>query len=154
MKAPPIYPFFSLYWDSLIQDFLLIQNISLYFCCIDFVKLITTIIIEILAVRTSLFLFPFSPWRYDERETILYCHPYARRILWSLRSQLVSATRDPNWSALIRSEKPNRPLQQPNLNYPSFQNPQIPRTISSRYDVNHPLNSPERPSCPIYSLGF
>ena len=32
-------------------------------------------------------------------------HTRVWHILWSLRSQLISAGRDPNWSALIRSEK-------------------------------------------------
>ena len=37
--------------------------------------------------------------------TILYCPYHAQVILWCLRSPLISAGRDPNWSSLIRSEK-------------------------------------------------
>ena len=65
----------------------------------------------------------------------------------------ISAGRDPNWSELIRSEKLNYVLQQSNLNYPSFQNPQILRTISAGHNVIHPLNSLQQPSSPISCLG-
>ena len=79
--------------------------------------------------------------------------PLTRSILWHLRSLLISVAQEQNWSALIRSEKPRRALQRLNVNYLSFKNLQILRTISSRYDVNHTLNSLQRPSRPISSLG-
>ena len=51
--------------------------------------------------------------------------PNTRCILWCLRSQFISVDWDPNWSDLIRSEKPNRALQWLNLNSRLFQNSQI-----------------------------
>ena len=70
-----------------------------------------------------------------------------------LRSWLILFAPDPNWSALIRSEKPNRALQRSNLNYSPFQNLQILQTIPYRYNVNHTLNSLQLPSSLISSLG-
>ena len=114
--------------------------------------MISTIIMQIQAVRTSLFL---SLWWHKERDTIikniiLTPNHHAWRILRCLRSQFISARQVPNWSALIRPEKPNCMLQRSNLNYSSFQNPQILRTTSSGRDVNPPV---QRLFSPIYCLG-
>ena len=126
------------------------------------------IIINIKLIRTSLFLSTFRVLSDTKREretqflrayanhTMLTFHsltPHTRCILWWLRSQLISAGRDPNWSPLIRSEKPNRVLQQSNVNS-FFQNPQILNTISSGRDVSHQLISLQRPSSVISCLGF
>ena len=78
---------------------------------------------------------------------------YANHVILTPTPQLIPAGRDPNWSSLIRPEKPNRSLQRSNLNYLSFQNPQILRTISSGYDVLNPLNSLQRPPSLISCLG-
>ena len=122
---------------------------------------ITAIMIQTQAVRMSLFLSAFSSWGYKERDTNrkslwkpYYTDPttHTWRFLWCLRSQLISASQDPDWSALIRSEKFNYAFQWSNPNYLSFYNPHILRTISSGYDVIHPLNSPQQPSSPISCL--
>ena len=102
--------------------------IYIYICFIH--TYIWCILIQIQVVWMSLFLSTFSPWWHEERETnhkpyyAEFPHPRALHILWCLWSQLISASQDSNWSALIRSEKPSRVLQQPNLNYLSFQNSQ------------------------------
>ena len=53
--------------------------------------------------------------------------PYARHILWCLRSQLIFTDRDSNRSNLIRSKKSNHVLRWSNLNSSLFQNAQILR---------------------------
>ena len=60
--------------------------------------------------------------------------------MWCLRSQLISAGRDPNWSDLNRSEKLNRSLRRSNLKS-VFSKSLNSQAISSRHDVIHPLDS-------------
>ena len=76
---------------------------------------IATVIIQIQAVRTSLLLSTFSPWQHEERHTNhkslrkpIYADPQRAAHLVGLQ---ISASRDPNWSNLIRSKKLNRALQ-------------------------------------------
>ena len=91
--------------------------LSIAKCCSAIMIPITTITIQIQAVRTSLFLSTFNSWQYEESNKnhkslckkyyteTPHTHTHARCVLWCLRSQPISADRDPNWSALIRSEK-------------------------------------------------
>ena len=68
--------------------------------------------------------YPISPWWHEDRDTnhrnrmlTILCRPpptHAWRILWCLRSQFFSASRDPKnmiWSDLIRPEKLNHYFQ-------------------------------------------
>ena len=64
-----------------------------------------------------------------------------RHVLWCLRSQLISASRDPNWSDLIRSEKPNRSLQRSNPTHSlfkilKFSGSSLPGIKSTSHSVN------------------
>ena len=79
----------------------------------------------------------FSPWRHEEWYTahktyinLIMLTPSHALPIWSrLRSQLISAGRDPNWSILIRSgEKTQLPHSTVVSQFPSFQSPQILRT--------------------------
>ena len=75
---------------------------------------------------------------YKPMLTILsWPHPNARRILWCLRSQFISASRDPkNSTARLNGIKLICPSTvESQLLF--FQNPQILRTISSGSDVFH-----------------
>ena len=71
--------------------------------------------------------------------TILcWTRPNARRILWCLRSQFISAGRDPkNSTARLNGWKLNCSFQQSNTQLLSFQNSQILRTIFSGHEVIH-----------------
>ena len=102
--------------------------------CWILIKISIIIIIQIQAVRTSLFLSTFSLWGNEERDTMLkgLCKPYyadptlnAQQILWCLRSLPLE----------IRKTQPLPSTV--NLNSLSFQNPQILRTISSGHDVKY-----------------
>ena len=88
---------------------------------------ICCIIIQIQALRTSLFLLLFV--LVDTRRETQFLRAYAnhtmlplhaRPILWCFSSQLISAGRDPKWSAVIRSDKHSRTLQRSNFNYGLF----------------------------------
>ena len=116
------------------------NNVRKNKCCIGIhISIITVIQIQIQAVRTSLYLSAVNPWRHERGETQIfkaYAKAYysdptrnARRILWCLRSQFLSAGRDPKNSTTIFNGRPQLTV--------FFQNPQILRTIFSRHDVTH-----------------
>ena len=105
-------------------------------------------------VLMCLFPSPFSPWWHEERETINYTiltPPLTRRILWCLRSQSFSASWDPNWSALIRSEKTQPRASNLNslLKILKFSGSSFLGTTST----THWLTSLHRPSSHIFLSG-
>ena len=63
---------------------------------------------------------------------ILYWHPRHTAQLVVSKISIHFYQSRPNWSALIRSEKPNRALPQSKLNHPSLKISQIFRTTSFR----------------------
>ena len=80
-------------------------------------------------IRTSLLISGFGPWRHEERDTILkslltilcWPHPNTRHILWFLRSQYISTSRDlKNSTACLNGRKLNYNSQWQNLNWCLF----------------------------------
>ena len=114
---------------------------------------ITTIIIQIQAVRTSLFLSTISPWQYEERDTNhislhlpYYTDPTTHGVSCGnkdLNSSLPVETQ----TNLFWSDPKNLAAHfNGRTSTTVFTKSSNSRDISSGYDVNHPLNSLQRPS--------
>ena len=121
---------------------------------------ITTIIMKIQAVRTSLFLYNFSPWRHKKRDTnvkayanhtILTPLPHTANLGVTKISTYICRSR-PKLICFnqIRKTQPRASTVEPQL--PVFSKFSNSQDHLFRYDVK-PLNSLQRPTSPIFCLG-